>query len=171
MLILLCSSSAVSSLNPLQGGCPSLTRAPCWKGLGHPLFFPNVWAENPGMQAAGSYSSLQPDQDTDKGLRQTHSLDIVRDKFMRISISPALRMGTGREPHYQQAGENFPHRVPGAMLMQDKIHRWTFFSCSMHNLFNINTLGLLLVTCSSPFVSHFITYADNAEIYLLFSSD
>lgn len=72
------------------------------------------------MQAGRSYSTLQPDQDTDKGLRQTHSLDIVRDKFLHISISPALKMRT-MGPYYQQAGENLPHLVLGAMLMRDKM--------------------------------------------------
>lgn len=72
------------------------------------------------MQATRSYSTLQPDQDVDKGLGETHGLDTVRDEFMHISISPALKMRTVG-PHYQQAGENFPHLVPGAMLMRDKM--------------------------------------------------
>lgn len=82
--------------------------------------FPNVWTGNPGVQAARSCSTLQPNQDIDEGLQQTHSLDIVTDKFMHISISAALKKRT-MGPHYQPAGENFPHLVPGAMLMWDKM--------------------------------------------------
>lgn len=68
------------------------------------------------MQAARSYGTLQTDQGIDKGLRQTHSLDTVRDKFVHISILPALKK-RAVGPHYQQAGEKLPHLVPGAMLM------------------------------------------------------
>lgn len=78
------------------------------------------------MQAARIYSTLQPEQDIDKGLGQTHSPDTVRDKFMHISISPALKMRT-RGAHYQQAGENFLHLVPGAVLIEIKLIDEHFF--------------------------------------------
>lgn len=172
MLFLMHSSSAAASLKPLQGSqrMPSATWAPCCKGFAHALFSPNVQAGNSGMQAARIYSTLHPDQDLDDKEWQTHSLDIARDKFMHISISPALKIRTVG-PHYQQARENLPHLVPGAMLMWDKIYRWIFFSCSVYSLFNINTLGLPLGTCCSPFVSHSVTHADIGKIYLLFSSN
>jgi len=99
MLFLLLSSSSGSSLDPLQGDGrmpqPPLTLpGSLLKRAWARTIFPNVGAGKPGTQAARSYSSLQPDRDTDKGPRQTHSLDIARDKFMHISISPAQKMRT-----------------------------------------------------------------------------
>lgn len=105
---------------------PSPTWAPCCRRFAHALFSPNVQAGNSGIQAARIYSTLHPDQDLDDKEWQTHSLDIARDKFMHVSISPALKIRTVG-PHYQQTRENFPHLVPGTMLMWDKNYRRTFF--------------------------------------------
>lgn len=127
MLFLLCSPSWISYLNPVQDHAGEdalaspklLTWSLTWRSWAYTIF-PNVWAKKPRHAVCKQLehtpfipryrSKTKTDPQTGCSQRQVYA-------YLHITCTENEIV----EPHYQQAGENYPHLVPGLKLMWDKM--------------------------------------------------